>query len=108
MSGGYTKGPWSWCRGLQYHITHGQFAGTQIPRSNWIADLGDGEDSFANARLISAAPDMLEALEAVLGPLAVSPDNPNVKADTLIPVDITMGELRQAWAAIAKAEGGDT
>ncbi|WP_113132733.1 hypothetical protein [Rhizobiales bacterium] len=59
----------------------------------------------ANARLIAAAPDLLEALVEILGPLNVCSDNQNVGDDVCLPVDMTMGELRKARAAIAKAEG---
>lgn len=94
MSGAHTPGPWDWCCGLQHHITHGQFGGTAIPRGNWIADVGCGEGSRANARLIAAAPELLEALEA----LALYHENGG-----------HLGELQsvlwEANAAIAKAKG---
>jgi hypothetical protein len=58
----------------------------------------------ANARLVAAAPDMLLALKRLmpenLGSLPASmPDN------SILPLDVTFGELRSAFAAIAKAEG---
>lgn len=59
----------------------------------------------ANARLIAAAPDLLEALREILGPLNVCSDNRNVRDDQVLPVDMTMGELRKARAAIARATG---
>ena len=65
---------------------------------------GVGE-ATANARLIAAAPDLLEALREILGPLNVCSDNHNVLDDQVLPVDITMGELRRARAAIARATG---
>ncbi|WP_341896401.1 hypothetical protein [Sphingobium sp. YR657] len=48
---------------------------------------------------------LLEALTAIVGSLNVASDNPNVPDDFLVPVDITMGELRKARAAIASAKG---
>ena len=73
----------------------------------WAQELlpENKERCAANARLIAAAPDLLEALEVILGPLNVCSDNPNVRDDTCLPIDLTMGELRQARAAIAKARG---
>lgn len=41
------------------------------------------------------------ALTEIVGSLNVCSDNPNVPDDFLVPVDITMGELRKARAAIA-------
>lgn len=54
------------------------------------------------ARLIAAAPELLSAAKLAL-PSGVCLTNPNVPDDTVIPVDFTMGELRQIAAAIAKA-----
>lgn len=62
-------------------------------------------DAYANAHMIAAAPELLEALVEILGPLNVCCDNPNVRDDQCLPVDMTMGELRKARAAIAKARG---
>lgn len=58
-----------------------------------------------DARLIAAAPCLLEALVEILGPLNACSDNPNVRDDACLPIDMTMGELRKARAAIAKATG---
>lgn len=41
-----------------------------------------------------------EALFEIVGPLNVCSDNPNVPDDTLIAVDITMGEIRKARSAL--------
>lgn len=57
------------------------------------------------ASLFTSAPDLLEALVEILGPLNVCSDNQNVSDDVCLPVDMTMGELRKARAAIAKATG---
>lgn len=66
-----------------------------------------GEGNMSDARLIAAAPDLLEALREILGPLNVCSDNRHVRDDQCLPIDITVGELRKARAAIAKAEGID-
>ena len=59
--------------------------------------------TYHDARLIAAAPDLLASLVEILGPLNVCTDNPNVRDDQVLPVDMTMGELRRARAAISKA-----
>jgi len=46
---------------------------------------------------------LLEALGDILGPLNVCSDNPHVRDDETLPIDMTMGELRKARAAIARA-----
>lgn len=59
----------------------------------------------ATANLCAEAADLIselaEALRALI-PTNVC-DNPNIENDYNFPCDITMGELRQAWDAIAKA-----
>lgn len=54
---------------------------------------------------LAAHDDMLAALVEILGPLNVCSDNPHVDDHIVLPVDMTMGELRKARAAIAKARG---
>lgn len=46
------------------------------------------------------SPDALATLTSIFGSLNVCSDNPNVPDDFLVPIDITMGELRKARAAI--------
>ena len=70
-----------------------------------VSNLRPAEEVESNARLIAAAPDLLEALVDILGPLNICSDNSNVRDDECLPVDMTMGELRKARAAIAKATG---
>ena len=57
------------------------------------------EESAANARLIAAAPDLLAALEALVG----EADLGEVDLD-----DDDRAKLEQARAAIAKATGGQS
>ena len=70
-------------------------------------DAEDYERAKANAAFIVRAAnshyELLEALIEILGPLNVCSDNPHVRDDQVLPVDMTMGELRKARAAIAKA-----
>ena len=61
------------------------------------------EERDANAHLISAAPELLEACKAMM-PHNYNPAN-TLADDAVIPLDVTVGELRQLAAAIAKAEG---
>ena len=83
---GHTKGPWN----IQYEGHAGQIIGAQI------VALGGGAvayvDREANARLISAAPDLLEAIKALLGPDVMTGEEP-------------FDPVSKAFAAIAKAEG---
>jgi hypothetical protein len=59
----------------------------------------------ADAKLITAAPDLYEALADILGPLNVCTDNLNVRDDACLPIDMTMGEVRKGRAALARARG---
>lgn len=61
-----------------------------------------GEDErLAIAIKAAAAPALFEALTEILGPLNVCSDNPNVRDDVCLPIEMTMGELRKARAALA-------
>lgn len=86
--------------GMGYPIT--ECRTTNI--SSW-AKGPDAEEGIANARLIAAAPDMYEALEAVLPFVPISfattsrPGNANEKNEKLA------AALSQARAALAKARG---
>jgi hypothetical protein len=96
---GHTPGPWSI---FDHHdATRINVRG---PNEEFVADCADGfysdetddwvmaDESLPNARLIAAAPDLLEALEAIL-----AEDNPTLA---------TMNErLEAARAAIRKAKG---
>lgn len=66
----------------------------------------------ANARLIAAAPELLEALEAILGPLATIPMGESGAPDERVPVKpnlrVSEAAILRARAAIAKARGGES
>ena len=68
MSAKHTPGPWSAVRWHDKDTDQGGWniaaSGHLLPMSDM--DSGDGDSSDANARLISAAPDLLEALERLL------------------------------------------
>ena len=48
--------------------------------------------------------ELVEALEALL-PSNVSVENCNIPDDETVPVDMTLGDIRAARAALAKAQG---
>ncbi|AWP85756.1 hypothetical protein L504_3683 [Bordetella bronchiseptica F2] len=60
---------------------------------------GDGSDLFANARLVAAAPELLEALEDLKSELVLSDVDPDYIESHFRP------SLNKAAAAIAKAMG---
>lgn len=107
---GYTPGPWHFGPSLN---APGQFFIGQ-PRHNLtlahVHNFSDGQRE-ANARLIAAAPDLLEAVHdlsafvAVMigrGPDAIIPETQT----TPLGVPVKIGEImRDARAAIAKATG---
>lgn len=87
----HTQGPWKaikeddqeWSIWYEYHLD-----GEESPRSSWLADSINSE---ADARLIAAAPELLEALILLVAGIE------NSVSDTYVP-------LVKARAAIAKAE----
>jgi hypothetical protein len=93
----HTPGPWEVYDGHDGHfgkmresyITHDN--GTDTARITVARMIDCGYDNSADARLIAAAPDLLEALKAVLGSAKVGG---------------TTEERAEAYRAIAKAEGG--
>ena len=71
-----------------------------VPSNHWVASMNswDGaENHQANARIIAAAPDLLAALQALVG----EADLGEIDHD-----DSTRALLAQARAAIARATGG--
>lgn len=99
-----TPGPWQWDQdgGALRSKTHillcpGNVPGGIDTRDGWGALLGafagDDDESEANAKLIAAAPDLLEALQAIIA--------------RLDPYDYP-DEQNMARAAIAKALASNT
>jgi len=91
----HTEGPWMYATGEDWdgaHITdkHGRIVadcqGCDMPGAS--GEVGTDE-AKANARLIAAAPEMLEALQNLTHPMASDED------------------LQNALAIIAKVKGGD-
>lgn len=96
----HTPGPWkildtTRCNGYEIFRIGGNNAG-----GSWAESITSG-DRDANARLIAAAPELLEALLAAIPELPTH-DHPDGLADYECPA------LRKARAAIAKATGTTT
>ncbi len=96
----YTKGPWEWKDDDRetfghYRLRPGILASSFIDGTPW----GDAIDQ-ANARLIAAAPDLLEALEQSLKAL-----EDHAKAYPHMQKGYTVDAITAAHAAIRKAKG---
>lgn len=99
MSVQHTPGPW---KAYPIEMNHG-LPYTPVAANTLLAKVyseafGDYEQSEANARLVAAAPDLLEALRRVV--------NDWVAPDGLPFEDGEMPALDAARAAISKATGG--
>ncbi len=97
MSGGHTPGPWSAYRGhnpARWFVC-GHHYGPEIDISD-ICELRN-DDREANARLIAAAPDLLEALIEALPYVECAEDDPAYKAGAVAKV------VKNMRAALAKA-----
>lgn len=86
----FTPGPWIYreAKDAKTPIS----ADVQGPHGSFIADCGSHETADANARLIAAAPELLDAAKEVLRQL----DSPE---------SVALGDCDRLEAAIAKAEG---
>lgn len=104
MRGEHTKGPW---RVLDEH-PDGVLDRCVMAGGYYVATVHDtaSHDGCwdADAALIAAAPDMAAALQAIM-PTGVDTANRNVPDSQVVPVDVTMGELRMMQAAISRALG---
>lgn len=101
----YTKGPWHYqeVSDAYTHIVRG-------PNKEFIGSAPQGSkgQDEANARLMAAAPDLLEALKNIVGyrdELLSDPENPPEGEDYRAFVMKRWVLWRDANAAIAKAEG---
>lgn len=111
----HTPGPW--CIGNGGHAHGAEWEVRSADDADWyITGVPWGDDTFdpgiprpkqayANARLISVAPEMLAMLKGML-PKNVCITNPRWADSEVVPIDVTLGELRAVAALIAKATGG--
>ena len=99
---GHTKGPWKVFL-VKSGPNKGQLLGVGEETGEGVADAygglwGSGGEKLANAHLIAAAPELLEALEKLV---AAMPSRTILTDDELAPYD-------SACAAIAKAKGAQS
>lgn len=106
----HTQGPWSATNNSFTH-ENGEVAdfysitGPNCSHVCYMTEVDEREGGLADdACLVAAAPDLLEALEELV-PLNLGMIPANMPDDTVLPVDVTFGEIRRARAAIAKAKG---
>lgn len=103
----YTKGPWEIAGNEHAHTIIGEkyvVADVFVPAEGCESPESE-EEAEANARLISAAPDMLEALEAITPIASFGADYFESKGL----MDFwrnALEAIEQAQKAIAKAKGG--
>lgn len=102
MSAQHTPGPWA------YEPTSGAIYFADGDVDPLIASTNleqvSVEQGDADGRLIAAAPDLYEALSALI-PNNLCLTNDAWSDETIIPLDVTLGDLRKAAAALAKAAG---
>jgi hypothetical protein len=100
MSAQHTPGPWSLGSSLTdgYHFK--RIEATVNGKRRYIATV-DIENDDANARLIAAAPDLLEALTNIFSGIETGLVRIDTDAD-----EAWSNALGKARAAIAKATGG--
>ncbi len=100
----HTPGPWTaW--GTTIRANKGDY----VASAKYYPIPGvDDDNSDANARLIAAAPELLEACKGVLAlfaSLTIQPNGDHDNPETDPAYIVTFGELAKLRAAIEKAEG---
>ena len=107
----HTPGPWE----AEWHRKYKQWnvfpeSGKAVVSVTDLCGEYSKEETEANARLIAAAPDLLEALKAIVSnQIRCLEDNPLMKKESRpypwVEMDIHRSDLDAARAAIAKATG---
>jgi hypothetical protein len=95
----YTKGDWEVDGLLIRAFGHGIIASCPKAADDDISEI------IANANLISASPDMYEALKAILSGCEIDPNNPERVHERAMP---NTKEILQGFKALAKVEKGVT
>lgn len=90
-----TPGPWRWTCNNKYLVQ--DVADAEVFILENYDDAFEGPLKEANARLIAAAPELLEALKELEGNAR--------QAAAFVPHILLIGAVEQAAKAIAKAEG---
>ena len=93
----HTPGPWQACDVGDYSDYDGRCRVILGNDLRIAVVLGDHDESAANARLIAAAPDLLEELEDMVS-----------LVEYLMNDSYDSKETAEARAAIARAKGGET
>lgn len=98
----HTKGPWSLTTGAsgQVHVAFGH-DGQYVAKVD-ACPVRSVDENDANARLISAAPDLLAALDPFVDFPADAFEGDD---DASYTMTMTIGDMKRARAAIAKAVG---
>ena len=105
----HTKGPWhayypqSSPARLASGLFHIDGGGPKSPLVAATPYKGDGHELWANAQLIAAAPELLDALKAARDLLASLP--PEIEQLETMAAEDTACQIQEA---IAKAEGGES
>lgn len=92
----HTRGPWIWQHWTDGQNTIAEHATLGTIANVWTSGAGVDIDK-ANARLIAAAPELLEALQ---------PFAERNSSDEFITITVRTSDVARARAAIAKATGG--
>ena len=107
VAGGHTKGPWEAKRypeGDCWHIHFGDKGG-------WLGEVyidGDENGAASDARLIAAAPELLEALRGLLGNAELARFHLQGTEEGMLVGSALFDTIQQARAAISKATAGET
>ena len=110
QGGGHTPGPWLAEAADMFgdhNIVLSASANDCRAIAAVVSNMRDPSEVAANAFLVAAAPDLLAVAREML-PRNLCHTNANVPDSTIVPLDVTMGELRRIAAALAKATGKAT